>query len=288
MPETATLAYINRLAVVFDLDDTLAPDTYASIVASCGQDPEQFQREHVVPLLRQGWNEILAKFYCLIQESEANGGSITADHLAKVARKIELFPGVPRLFGRLERTAHKHIKDVEVEFYLVSSGLVDLGRALPIANHFTQMWGCEFYFGERGAIKFIKRIVTYPEKVRYLLAISKGIEPETRDGRPADVYRPVPEEKLHVPLDQMVYVGDGASDLPAFSLMHDRHGIAIGVYKQPSARDWPAYQEMRESSRVQNLAPVDFSAEGELMHSLELAVEQICKRISLRKLGKDE
>src|SRR3712207_6277257 len=98
MPDRATLTLHNRVALVFDLDDTLAPDTYGTVVESCGIDPETFAQEHVNPLVEDGWDEVLAKFYCLIEESDRRGGAVTADHLADVARKVAFFDGVPEMF----------------------------------------------------------------------------------------------------------------------------------------------------------------------------------------------
>jgi phosphoglycolate phosphatase-like HAD superfamily hydrolase len=289
MAKRAAHAWNRRIAVVFDLDDTLAPDTYGSVVERCCEvDPETFERERVQKLRRKGWNETLAKFFCLIEESERKGGAITQEQLAAVGRGITLFEGVPEMFDRLRRVAGECCSDAELEFYLLSGGLLDVAAALPIADRFEKIWACEFHYGERGEVKFIKRVVTFPEKVRYLLALSKGMDEQDPDGRPSDVYRPLPESELYVPLDQVVYVGDGASDMPAFELMNEQHGIAIGVYKQKLRSDWPGYKEVRDGTRVQNLARVDFREGSELMQSLTLAVEQICKRIALRKLARGE
>ena len=289
MARRAAHEWHRRIAVVFDLDDTLAPDTYGSVVERCCEvDPETFERERVQKLQRQGWNVTLARFFCLIEESERRDGAITRESLAEVGREITLFEGVPELFDRLERVVKACFAEAELEFYLLSGGLLDVARALPIADRFKKIWACEFHFGDKQEVKFIKRVITFPEKVRYLLALSKGMDEQDPDGLPADVYRPVPEEELYVPLDQVVYVGDGASDMPAFELMNQAHGVAIGVYKQRARSDWPGYEEVRDGTRVQNLAPVDFREGSELMQSLTLAVEQLCKRIALRKLARGE
>jgi trehalose-6-phosphatase len=101
------------------------------------------------------------------------------------------------------------------------------------------------------------------------------------------VYREVPENEWHVPLSQVIYVGDGASDMPAFALMNERRGLGIGVYKAESPQDWASRDEMYARRRVQNLAYADYTDGSELMKSLTLAVESICKEIALRKLGQD-
>ncbi len=288
MPDRATLTLHNRVALVFDLDDTLAPDTYGTVVESCGINPETFAREHVKPLVEDGWSEVLAKFYCLIEESDRRGGAITADHLAEVARNLNFFDGVPEMFDLVERCAREHVPDVDVEFYILSAGLYDIASNLRIADRFRKIWGCQFHFADDGRIRFMKQIVTHPEKVRYLHALSRGNDVTNPDTSPSEVYQSVPEADLHVPLDQVIYVGDGASDIPAFRLMNETHGIAIGVVKQDSIEDWPTMGDVRQGTRLQNLAPADFSEGSELLTSLTLAVEQICKRIELRKLSVDE
>lgn len=286
---TATRHVYNRIAVVFDFDDTLAPNSYSSLLQSCGIDPETFLTERVQPLVERGWDEILAKFYCLIDESHRrNDLTITDQHLADVGRAIEFFDGVPDMFARLRRCACQHIPDIEVEFYLLSSGIREIARATPIASEFKAIWGCEFHVAETGEISFIKRMISHPEKTRYLLQLVKGISAEGDSGQPADVYRDVPDDEWRIPLNQVIYVGDGSSDMPVFALLNERHGIAIGVYKSETAAAWSGHERMNAQRRVENLAQVDYSENGELMRSLMLAVESICKRIALRQLSRGE
>ena len=104
---------------------------------------------------------------------------------------------------------------------------------------------------------------------------------------PREVYRDVPEREWHVPLSQIIYVGDGASDMPVFELLNGNGGMAIGVYDE-SATDWDALQAVSQSRRVQNLAAADYGEESELMRSLKLAVQSVCKLIALRRMGKGE
>jgi hypothetical protein len=131
----------------------------------------------------------------------------------------------------------------------------------------------------------LKKIVTHPEKARYLLQLSQGLS-ET-DGNPADVYGDVDTSKLYVPLSQVIYVGDGASDMPAFELMHQHGGVALGIFKE-QASDWQGRAHMRSGRRVQNLAAADFREDSELMRSLLLATELVCTRVALHKLSKGE
>ena len=286
---TATKPLYKRIALVFDFDDTLAPDSYRSLVESFGVDYTALMQERVQPLLDADWDDILAKFYCLIEESRLRDDlKITNDYLENVGRNIRLFDGVPEMFDRVRNVAHNLLPDVEVNFYLLSSGILEIARGTPIANEFKALWGCEFHFDDNGEIAFIKQIITHPEKVRYLLKLSKGVNHSGEKGHPADVYRDVPQDELYIPLNQMIYIGDGSSDMPAFGLLNEHGGIAFGVFKANTAQEWSGYDSMHAGRRVENLAPVDYSEDGELMRSITLAVESICKQIALRQLSQGE
>lgn len=285
----ATEPFIKRIALVFDFDETLAPDSFAALLKHCGYEKEQFEEERVQPLLDDGWDKKLARFYALIQESRRRDDlTITAETMAEVGRNLELYPEVTELFGRLTEHAQSIVPDIEVEFYLLTAGMLEIPRATPIADEFRTLWGGELHFDEEnGELAFVKHIVTYSDKIRYLLKLCKGMNIDDTKIR-QDVYRDVPLEDWHIPLEQVIYVGDGASDMPVFAYLADNDGLAIGVFKSDGVGGWEGYDDIHDKRRVQNLAPANYNADSELMQSLELAVDSICKRIALREKGKGE
>ncbi len=102
------------------------------------------------------------------------------------------------------------------------------------------------------------------------------------------VYRDVQAEELHIPLTQVIYVGDGASDIPCFSLLNEQQGITIGVYKDTTAQEWSHEIEISQSQRLMNLASAEYSEDSELMRSLTLAVESLAQKITPIQLSVDE
>lgn len=283
----ATKPLANRIAIAFDFDDTLVPDSFDTLLESLGIDAQQFRREKYDSLKESGWAGIPARFYSLIQESRRRDQPITRDHIAQFGQQIQPFDGVPEMFDRLRQTARAIVPDVEVEFYLITSGFVEIARHSAIAHEFKAMWGCEFHYDEDGAIAFLKNSVSHPEKPLYLYYLSRGLD-ERANSDLIYVYQDVPAEKLHVPLSQVIYVGDGTSDLPCFAVLQEHQGIAIGVYKDGTAQDWSQKYHISPSQRVANLAPADYSENSELMQSLTLAVQSMCKQIALLHLGIDE
>ncbi|MGH2414516.1 MAG: HAD family hydrolase, partial [Microcystaceae cyanobacterium] len=267
--------------------DTLVPDTVDSLLESLGIDALKFRQEKIRPLINQGWDKILARFYALIEESKRQSDKITQEYLANFGQNLAPFNGVTKMFDRLRQSAYKINPKVEVEFYLITCGMVEIARHNCIAPNFKAMWGCEFSYGDRNGIEFLKKIVTHTEKTRYLFQIAKGFDDYKDDGK-TFVYRDLPPEKLYIPLTQVIYVGDGESDIPCFSLMNQEQGTAIALYKDSTPEEWGRELTITQSQRVANLAPVDYSENSELMQSLTLAVEGLCKQISLQQLSVGE
>lgn len=281
----ATTEFRNRLVLIFDFDGTLAPNTIDAFLDSQGVDPEKFKKEIVDPLTKQGWDSQLANFYGFLQTTHKL--NLNKDAFERFSQNFEPFEGVLSMFDRLRRQAKVIVPDVEVEFFLITCGFLDLLRPMEIFKEFKQAWGCELFFNEEGKAVFIKKAVSHPDKVRYILQLAKGLKEEDME-LPSDVYREIPEADWYVPFDQVLYVGDGKSDMPAFSLMKEHNGMAIGVVNAEEIGKWHGYNHMHTDRKVENLALADYQENSELMQSLLVGVEGIANRIKLRKLGKGQ
>ena len=130
----------------------------------------------------------------------------------------------------------------------------------------------------------MKRVVSHPEKVLYLQALAKDVGIEGANA-PGEAGRDVPEGERFVPYDQMIYVGDGASDLQAFGLLNRTGGLALAVDKDGR---FDHAEEQGPDQRVDNLAPPDYSKGGQLLESLRHAVRACASRIALRALAQGE
>ena len=286
MTAPTTQAVIRRIAFVFDFDKTLAEDSFPALLRWCDIDPQAFEAEHVQPLVEADWEKMLARSYALIQASHRGPTKITRDLLGEVGRNIRLFEEVGEVFPRLRGVVGRVAPEVEAEFYILTSGFVEIPRATPIAKEFKGIFGGEFHFDDAGKLSYVRKTVPHAEKVNYLHILSKGLEEEHNN--PAHAYRKVPEAELHVPLSQVVYVGDGASDIPAFNLMNECRGVALGLFSSDDAGTWASKADVHTGQRVENLVRADYRADSELMQSLTLATESICKQIALRQLSLDK
>lgn len=272
------------IALIFDFDDTLAPDSTSGFLADIGVDVERFWANQVGPLLNeQDWDPVPAYLYQMIALSrEGRYGAITQARLQDWGRRLPLHSGVQTLFQRLRASVKDSHPQVQLEFYLITSGIGDVVRSTPIAQEFTDIWASEFvYDANEGGLHFPKRIVSFTDKTRYLFHIQKGIVGIQSRNKPFEVNRKVPSDKLRVPFEQMIFVGDGYTDIPCFSLIRRSGGVAFGVWdprhRDKRSRAWGFIQE----GRVSNLNQARYDDEAELYQWLEEAVESLAGRIAL-------
>lgn len=272
------------IALIFDFDDTLAPDSTSGFLAGMGVDVAQFWSDEVGPLLYEhDWDPVPAYLYKMIQLSRRGDyGAVTREGLQQWGRQLPLHDGVPTLFQRLRDAVRAQHPQVQLEFYLISSGIGDVVRSTPIAHEFTDIWASEFHYDDDGAIDFPRRVVSFTDKTRYLFHIQKGIIGPASRGKPFEVNRKVPEDKLRVPFEQMIFVGDGYTDIPCFSLVRRSGGVAFGVWdprhREKRSRAWGFIQE----GRVSNLNQARYDSEAELYQWLEEAVDGLASRMALR------
>lgn len=283
----ATRPVSNRIAVVFDFDETLTPrDSFEVLLEACDLDVNDFKHNRIPALIEQGWEKYLARAYCLIQASQMRKEKITEATLIEVGKTIELFKGTETLYDYLQTKLQTINPDVDLEFYLISGGFVDIPRHTAIAKHFKQMWGCEFHYGDTGAIEFIKRQMTHSEKTRFLYSLSKGFDCAQNEKDLIYNYHDLSADELHVPLSQVIYVGDGASDIPCFAAIKQYHGMSIGIYPDGrSAQDWEHLEKVSASQKLSNLVPACYEEDSELVQSLRLGVEYMAKKIALRQMS---
>ena len=271
------------IALIFDFDDTLAPDSTSGFLASMGVDTAAFWKDEVDPLLVQDWDPVPAYLHRMIELSRSNRlGAITRERLSKWGSELPLHDGVASLFSRLRHAVKQVHPQVQIEYYLISSGIGDVVRNTPIAHEFTDIWASEFVYGEDGGIAFPRRIVSFTDKTRYLFHVQKGIVGPAYLGKPFEVNRKVAEDRLRVPFDQMVFVGDGYTDIPCFSLIRRAGGFAFGVWdpkhRDKRSRAWGFI----EDGRVSNLNQARYDDAAELYQWLEEAVTSLAGRIALK------
>ncbi len=279
----------NTIAVVYDYDQTLSPIYMQDDVMfpEFGIDPPQFWARCEDLVEEQGYDHELAYLKVLLDYLQMDRP--TTDDLKRLGAKLHFYKGVPEVFQELDDNflpePHRHL-GVRIEHYIVSSGLKALLDGSRLAGLVKAIFGCEFAEDAHGRITFPRRVISHTTKTQYLFRINKGMLDHRQD-----VNDHMPTELRPVPFSHMIYVGDGPTDVPCFTLMKKYGGNAIAVYNPDDAtrRSFrKCYQLAAHADRVRHIAPSDFRAGSHLRMLLEEMVIEVADRILERKRNEDE
>ena len=173
--------------------------------------------------------KILAYMYIMIKTAKDNNIKLTKAYLKKMGENIEYFPGVINWFKNIN--SYGESLGVKVEHYVISSGTKEIIEGSKIAKEFTQIFGCEFHFDKDDdgdlVASWPKLTINYTQKTQFVFRISKGVKKITEDDK---VNMRMDKEQRHVQYQNMIYIGDGITDIPCMQLVKDKGGISIAVF----------------------------------------------------------
>ena len=173
---------MTTLALIFDFDDTMVPDSTTELLLTHGVEPDNFWLKEVRGLIELGYDPTHAYLKRLLDLIGDNKplGPLTNDELRKFGQSMDakLFPGLPELFDDLRCIVSRY-RDISIEFYIVSGGLQDIAEgSKSVQKYFTGVYGCQLAGDtNNGLLKYVKRAITFTEKTRYVFEINKGVEP---------------------------------------------------------------------------------------------------------------
>ncbi|MFX1537350.1 MAG: HAD family hydrolase [Promethearchaeota archaeon] len=224
------------IAVIFDYDDTFVPDTTSLLLEHYGLNTEEFWEVEFKNLVERGYCPTHAYLKLLldkIKEGESLRGLTNRKlrEFGAIAAKKQ-YKGLHGLFRDLRKIVEGY-RDIDIEFYIISGGLEEIIKGNPfVEKNFNGVYGCRLAGDDESndcVLKYIKRCITFTEKTRYLFEINKGISPEDSDQDPSAVNKQVDIKDRRIPFDNMLYIGDGLTDIPCFSLIEKMKGVSCGI-----------------------------------------------------------
>ena len=257
------------IAIMYDFDKTL-----------CTRDMQEYD---LIPRLNMSaadfWKEandfgraqkmdgILAYMYTCVKRLSEKGVSLKRESFVQSGRSVELYKGVEAWFDRINAFGKE--QGAKIEHYVISSGMKEIIEGTTIADKFTEIFACEFYYDENGNAAWPKTAVNYTNKTQFVYRINKGVLDVSND---VDLNRSMPDDSKRVPFTNMIYIGDGLSDVPCMKMMKAYGGQAIAVYQADSKNK---VEELLLKDRVDFIFPADYSKEGEL----DKTVKNIIKKV---------
>ncbi len=246
------------VAILYDFDKTLCTTDMEdyTFIPALGYTPAQFWAKANSFGAENKMDGLLAYMYTMIAECRAQGVKLSRDFLVRCGEEIVLFPGVREWFSRIN--AFGESCGVTVEHYVISSGLREIIEGSGIAEEFKQIYACEFYYDENGDAAWPKLDVNFTNKTQFVYRINKGVLDIADDKRLNDS---MPDDSKRVPFTNMIYIGDGLSDVPCMKMMRAYGGQAIAVYQNASR---VGVEKLLADGRVDFMFPADYREGTEL------------------------
>ncbi len=260
----------NTIALIWDCDKTLI-DGYMQdpIFNDYGVDSVDFWKEvnGIIDKYKQENRRINSDTYYLNHFIKcAHGGKFAGLNNKKLrdyGKSQKMYPGLPDFFKKTKemfKDNQKYIElGIQVEHYIVSTGFAEVIRGMSIAEYVDDIWGCELLEENDEAGNPVISEVVYTidntTKTRAVFEINKGIN--KIEG--IDVNSNISKENRRVQMENMIYIADGPSDIPAFSVVGKNGGTTLAVYPRGDFRALKQVEQMRIDGRVEMIAEADYS-----------------------------
>ncbi|MGE3067647.1 MAG: HAD family hydrolase [Hyphomicrobiaceae bacterium] len=281
-PEGEARAYDKKtIALVYDFDGTLSPkpmQEYA-FLPKIDADPEAFWAESNRLAAEQGADPLITYMHLLYRKAKEKGVRIDRADLVAQGRSVELFPGVQAWFKEIAEYVRIRAEShgVALRHYLVSSGLTEIIEGTSIYPHFHNVFASEYWFDPYD-LPYPKRVITDTGKTQYLFRINKGIEDLGQS-----INHHMPEGVRPVPFSNMIYFGDGDTDVPSMAVTRKNGGHAIAVYAPGETRGREKCVALHKAGRCDFFAPADYTRGSELFHQTCLLLDRILADIRVRE-----
>jgi 2-hydroxy-3-keto-5-methylthiopentenyl-1-phosphate phosphatase len=277
------------IAIAYDFDGTLAPGNMQehSFIPKLGIDAKIFWEEAKKLARLNDMDEILAYMQLMLQRATNEGLPVRKKDFEDYGKEISFFNGVEGYFDRINKYALE--KDVKLEHYIISSGLREFIHGTKIAHQFKYIFASGFRYDSNEVATWPALAINYTNKTQFLFRINKGIQ-NSYDNSEINKYTPA--EKRPIPFSQMIYIGDGETDVPAMKMIKYQGGTAIAVYnpKIRAKKDKSAPKQNCEDlimqKRADYIAPTDYSDGSILDGLIKSIIDKIHAEIVLKNYTK--
>lgn len=262
------------IAIMYDFDKTLSTTDMQNydFIPKLGMTPEQFWGKTGEFTEKEGVERILSYMYMMIKCAKDKGIKLTRDYLKKCGKNIKFYPGVETWFKRINKYGTS--KGVKVEHYLVSSGTLEIVEGCKIFKEFTQAYGCEFYYDKKGQPVWPKLAINYTQKTQFFFRIAKGAIDITDD----NAVNEKTTNKLRVPYKNIVYMGDGMTDIACMTLVKKNGGRSIAVYPEKESEK---VKQIFNDGRCNWICKADYSKGSDMEKMMRLIIDVTAKQAEM-------
>ena len=271
----------NKIAVIYDFDGTLSPQPMQeyTVLPSLGISPEIFWKEVSKEAKDTESEGMLVYMRLLLEKAEEKKIHIGKDDLAKLASDIQYFPGVETWFTRINKFVKtESANKIKLDHYIISAGMKEILEGVSIRQYFSNVFASEYHFNHHGVATFPKQLITDTSKTQFIFRINKGKEKLSES-----INQHTPEHKRPIPFSNIIYIGDGLTDVPSMTVTKQLGGHAIAVHQKGSQKGVKVCKDLLDAKRVDFLAPADYSEESMLETSMKLLLQSVISKINYER-----
>lgn len=259
------------IAIMYDFDKTLCTKDMQEygFIPSLGMSASEFWKEARELTDQQEMDNVLAYMFLMVKKAKEHEVQVKKKTFTDMGKEIEFYPGVKGWFKRINKYGESI--GVRVRHYIVSSGIKEIIVGTPIAKYFEKIYACEFMYDYNESIVWPKCAVNYTTKTQFLFRINKGVLTMNTDST-EKLNRFTPEDERPIPFRNMIYIGDGLTDVPCMKLVKNNGGQSIAVYVHEKGRQ--AAKKLRDDGRVNFLAEADYSKGSDLETIVQLIIKK--------------
>lgn len=249
-------------ALVYDFDGTLARGNIQehSFIEELGLRPQEFWDRSNGMAKDHDADQILTYMREMLVQARARDIRLTRESLRDHGRDVPFFEGVDTWFARMNAYAEE--KGLELKHFIISSGLKEMIEGSAVSPHIERIFASSFIYDEEGLATWPALSINYTTKTQYLFRINKGIQ-NCWDS--TAVNRWVPMEQRPVPFTNMIFIGDGETDIPSMKMVRHQGGYAIAVFDPETwTRRQSVVYELIAEDRVNLVAPADYREGSQL------------------------
>lgn len=268
-----------RIAFIYDFDGTLSPGNMQEydFIPKLDLTSKKFWGEVKKRAKDQQADEILAYMYLMLRKANEKDIRVTKKAFKQYAKSIKLFSGVKGWFDRVDKYAKR--KNLIPHHYIISSGIREMLMGTSIAPKFKKIFASSFMYDQHDVAEAAGLAINYTTKTQFLFRINKGVL-DLWDNKKVNDY--IELDDREVPFRNMVFIGDGAIDIPCMRLVKALGGHSVAVYKPKTSK--LLAEQLHSEKRVNHVAPADYTKGSKMDNIAHAVIDKVAAYWVARKL----
>ncbi len=271
----------DTIALVYDFDGTLSPQPMQeyTVLPKIGVEPAQFWAMVNREARDTESDRMLVYMRHILEALDRAKVDVKREDFAAMASAIEYFPGVTTWFARMNAYVKKRSRGtVKLQHYLISAGQKEILDGVSIRKHFKRIYASEYHFNHHGVATFPKLLVTDTLKTQFLFRINKGLELVSES-----INEHMPEARRPIPFANIIYVGDGMTDVPSMALTKKSGGHTVAVFDAKSDKQRAICVKLLDAGRADFIAAADYRKASKLSRRVQLLLDAIIADVAYRR-----